>query len=69
MSSHLSDVWFRTTDLEVISGSGCIVTTTEGEEYLDFTAGIAVASTGHCHPRVVDAIARQAGQFIHAQAN
>jgi 4-aminobutyrate aminotransferase len=69
MSSHLSDVWFRTTDLEVVSGSGCIVTTTGSEEYLDFTAGIAVASTGHCHPRVVDAIAQQAATFIHAQAN
>jgi 4-aminobutyrate aminotransferase len=69
MSSHLSDVWFRTTDLEVASGSGCIVTTTDGEKYLDFTAGIAVASTGHCHPRVVEAIAQQAGKFIHAQAN
>lgn len=69
MSSHLSDVWFRTTDLEVVSGSGCTVTTAGGEEYLDFTAGIAVASTGHCHPRVVEAIARQASQFIHAQAN
>ncbi len=69
MSSHLSDVWFRTTDLEVVSGSGCTVTTVDGEEYLDFTAGIAVASTGHCHPRVVDAIAQQAGRFIHAQAN
>ena len=50
MVSHLSDVWFRTTDLEVVSGSGCIVRTADGEEYLDFTAGIAVASTGHCHP-------------------
>jgi 4-aminobutyrate aminotransferase len=69
VSSHLSDVWFRTTDLEVVSGSGCTVTTADGEEYLDFTAGIAVASTGHCHPRVVDAIAGQARQFIHAQAN
>ena len=69
MSSHLSDVWFRTTDLEVVSGSGCTVTTVDGEEYLDFTAGIAVASTGHCHPRVVDAISRQAATFIHAQAN
>lgn len=69
MSSHLSDVWFRTTDLEVVSGSGCTVTTADGEQYLDFTAGIAVAGTGHCHPRVVDAIAEQAGRFIHAQAN
>jgi 4-aminobutyrate aminotransferase len=69
MSSHLSDVWFRTTDLEVVRGSGCTVTTADGDEYLDFTAGIAVASTGHCHPRVVDAIAEQASRIIHAQAN
>jgi len=69
MSSHLSDVWFRTTDLEVVSGSGCVVTTADGQEYLDFTAGIAVASTGHCHPRVVDAISEQAAKIIHAQAN
>jgi 4-aminobutyrate aminotransferase len=69
MASHLSDVWFRTTDLEVVSASGCLVRTADGEEYLDFTAGIAVASTGHCHPRVVDAISRQAATFIHAQAN
>src|SRR5205814_4223439 len=69
MSSHLSDVWFRTTDLEVVSGSGCTIRTAGGDEYLDFTAGIAVVSTGHCHPRVVDAISRQAEQFVHAQAN
>ena len=69
MGSHLSDVWFRTTDLEVVSGSGCIVHTADGTEYLDFTAGIAVASTGHSHPRVVDAIREQAGQIMHAQAN
>jgi 4-aminobutyrate aminotransferase len=69
MSSHLSDVWFRTTDIEVVSGAGCVVTTADGQDYLDFTAGIAVASTGHCHPRVVEAISSQAARFIHAQAN
>ena len=69
MSSHLSDVWFRTTDLEVVRGSGSTVTTADGEEYLDFTAGIAVASTGHSHPRVVAAIVEQASLIIHAQAN
>ena len=69
MGSHLSDVWFRTTDLEVVSGSGCIVRTADGQEYLDFTAGIAVASTGHSHPRVVNAISEQAAQIMHAQAN
>jgi 4-aminobutyrate aminotransferase len=45
------------------------VTTVGGDEYLDFAAGIAVNSTGHSHPHVVDAIARQAGRFIHAQVN
>jgi 4-aminobutyrate aminotransferase len=65
----VSDVWFRVTDLEVASGQGCVVTTTDGEEYLDFSSGIAVTSTGHCHPRVVAAIQEQAARFIHAQVN
>ena len=67
--SNVSDVWFRVTDLEVASGRGCVITTTAGEEYLDFTSGIAVTSTGHCHPKVVAAICEQAGRFIHAQVN
>ena len=66
---HVSDVWFRVTDLEVATGRGCVITTTAGEDYLDFTSGIAVTSTGHCHPKVVAAIAEQAGRFIHAQVN
>jgi 4-aminobutyrate aminotransferase len=67
--SHLSNVWFKVTDLQVASGRGCRVTTVDGVEYLDFAAGIAVNSTGHCHPRVTAAIAEQAERFIHAQAN
>jgi 4-aminobutyrate aminotransferase len=67
--THLSNVWFKVTDLEVVSGRGCRVTTADGDEYLDFAAGIAVTSTGHCHPHVVEAISRQAGRFIHAQVN
>ncbi|MCU1399024.1 MAG: gabT [Acidimicrobiales bacterium] len=69
MTSHLSDVWFSVTPLQVASGKGCWVTTTDGEEYLDFAAGIAVNSTGHAHPKVVAAIAAQAERFIHAQVN
>jgi len=69
MTTHLSDVWFKVTDLEVVSGSGCTVTTADGREYLDFSSGIAVTSTGHCHPKVVAAIREQAGLFIHAQVN
>ena len=67
--SHLSNVWFSVTPLEVASGKGCWVTTTDGEEYLDFAAGIAVNSTGHAHPHVAKAIADQAQRFIHAQVN
>ena len=69
MSSHLSDVWFSVTPLQVASGKGCWVTTTNGDEYLDFAGGIAVNSTGHSHPKVVAAIAEQAARFIHAQVN
>lgn len=67
--SHLSNVWAKTTDLQVVSGHGCRVVDVNGNEYLDFTAGIAAASTGHSHPKVVQAIADQAAQFIHAQTN
>ncbi len=67
--SHLSNVWFSVTPLQVASGRGCWVTTTDGEEYLDFAAGIAVNSTGHAHPAVAKAIADQAQRFIHAQVN
>ena len=68
-SSHLSGVWFSVTPLEVSHGQGCWVTTTSGEEYLDFAGGIAVNSTGHAHPAVAKAIADQAQRFIHAQVN
>ncbi|NNN15642.1 MAG: aminotransferase class III-fold pyridoxal phosphate-dependent enzyme [Acidimicrobiaceae bacterium] len=67
--SHLAPVWSKLTDLEVVSGSGAIVTTKDGSEYLDFTSGIAVTSTGHSHPKVVQAIKDQAERFIHAQVN
>jgi 4-aminobutyrate aminotransferase len=67
--SHLSGVWSKVTDLRVVRGHGSYVVDVAGHEYLDFTAGIAVASTGHAHPKVAQAIAEQAQKFIHAQAN
>jgi 4-aminobutyrate aminotransferase len=69
MDSHLSDVWFRLTDLQVSHGSGAVVTTTDGVDYLDLTSGIGVVNTGHCHPAVVEAVREQAGRFLHAQVN
>ncbi|MFN8053561.1 MAG: aminotransferase class III-fold pyridoxal phosphate-dependent enzyme [Acidimicrobiales bacterium] len=58
--SHLAPVWYKVTDLDVVSGEGSWVTTADGTRYLDFTSGIAVTSTGHCHPQVVAAIQEQA---------
>ena len=47
------------------SGRGAMVEDVDGNLFLDFAAGIAVVSTGHCHPRVVEAIQRQAAELIH----
>lgn len=66
---RLSPVWFRYTDLDIERGEGSYLLTPGGERYLDFTCGIGVTNTGHCHPRVVEAIRRQAGLLIHGQAN
>src|SRR3954454_14793293 len=46
-------------------GEGAIVEDVDGNRFLDFNAGIAVVATGHCHPRVVEAVQRQAAQLIH----
>lgn len=46
-------------------GQGCRVWDEDGREYLDFGAGIAVTSLGHCHPRVVARMSRQLGQLVH----
>jgi 4-aminobutyrate aminotransferase len=50
------------------SGKGCVVTDVDGNRFLDFAAGIAVASTGHSHPAVVQAIKDQADRLIHIAA-
>jgi len=47
------------------SGRGAVVTDIDGNEYIDCTAGIAVNSVGHCHPRIVQAITSQAETLIH----
>jgi acetylornithine/N-succinyldiaminopimelate aminotransferase len=47
------------------SGRGAVVTDIDGNEYIDCTAGIAVNSVGHCHPKIVQAIISQAETLIH----
>lgn len=67
--SHVTNVWTKTTDLVVASGSGSRLTTVDGVEYLDFTAGGGTASLGHCHPSVSAAVADQAGRLMQTNVN
>ncbi len=52
-----------------VRGDGLVVEDIDGNLFLDFAAGIAVTSTGHSHPAVVDAVRRQAGELLHFSAS
>ena len=62
---YISPSYTRPYPLVAKSASGAIVEDVDGNRFLDFNAGIAVCSTGHCHPDVVRAIQKQAEQLIH----
>ncbi len=66
---HISPVWSRSAELFIDRGEGPYLYASDGRRYLDFTTGIGVTNTGHCHPRVVAAIQQQAARLIHGQAN
>ncbi|HYA41814.1 MAG TPA: acetyl ornithine aminotransferase family protein [Syntrophobacteraceae bacterium] len=61
----VSPSYTRIYPLVVEKARGLWVQDVDGNEFLDFTAGIAVNATGHCHPQVVEAIRDQAGKLIH----
>jgi 4-aminobutyrate aminotransferase len=65
----VSPVWNRITNLILDHANGPYVYDVYGNSYLDFTSGIGVTSTGHCHPKVVAAIQEQASQLLHGQLN
>ncbi len=62
---HTSPSYTRVYPLAVERGAGAVIEDVDGNRFLDFTAGIAVCTTGHCHPRVVAAIQRQACKLMH----
>src|SRR3990172_9351243 len=66
---HMSPVWTRIFPVQSERAEGSYIYAEDGRKLLDFTCGIGVTNTGHCHPKVVEAIREQAGKFIHAQAN
>jgi 4-aminobutyrate aminotransferase len=67
--ANLSPVWPHYTPIIASRAEGSYVYDLDNVEYLDFTCGIGVTNTGHCHPRVVEAIRRQAGLLLHGQIN
>ncbi|MQA60174.1 MAG: aminotransferase class III-fold pyridoxal phosphate-dependent enzyme [Actinophytocola sp.] len=65
--SQLSPLLKQATPVVADHGEGVYLYDAEGNRHLDFTAGIGVTSTGHCHPRVVRAAQEQVGKLIHGQ--
>ncbi|HEY2060451.1 MAG TPA: aminotransferase class III-fold pyridoxal phosphate-dependent enzyme [Amycolatopsis sp.] len=65
--SHLSPILRQATPVVAVRGEGVHLFDAAGRRYLDFTAGVGVTSTGHCHPRVVAATQRQAATLVHGQ--
>jgi 4-aminobutyrate aminotransferase len=63
--SVLSPSYTRDYPLVAKTGRGATIEDVDGNTFLDFAAGIAVCATGHCHPAVVKAIQKQAGELIH----
>ncbi len=61
----LSPSYTRPYPLVASRGEGAMVEDVDGNRFLDFNAGIAVIATGHCHPKVVEAIQQQAARLIH----
>jgi 4-aminobutyrate aminotransferase len=62
---YISPSYTRSYPLVAKKGRGVVVTDVDGNEFFDFSSGIAVTSTGHCHPDVVAAIQKQAAELIH----
>jgi 4-aminobutyrate aminotransferase len=65
--ARLSPALKQATPVQVARGEGVHLYDLDGRRYLDFTAGIGVTSTGHCHPRVVAAAQEQVATLIHGQ--
>ncbi|MEJ7629606.1 MAG: aspartate aminotransferase family protein [Nocardioidaceae bacterium] len=65
--AELSQILKQATDVVAARGEGVYLYDEDDRRYLDFTAGIGVTSTGHCHPRVVEAAIAQVRTLIHAQ--
>src|SRR4249919_2174057 len=64
-SRYVSPSYTRDYPFVIARGEGAVVEDVDGNRFLDCAAGIAVNSTGHAHPEVVDAIVDQARRYLH----
>jgi len=64
----LSPLMKQSSGIIAARGEGAYLVDTEGRRYLDFSSGIGVTATGHCHPHVVAAVQKQAARLVHGQA-
>jgi 4-aminobutyrate aminotransferase len=67
--SLLAPAWSHLTTMQPERGEGIYLYEADGTRWIDFTSGIGVTNTGHCHPRVVQAIQEQAAKLIQGQIN
>ncbi len=65
----LSPVWTHLSDFQAVRGEGVYLYDAEGGRCMDFTSGIGVVNTGHCHPKVVAALQQQAATLLFGQMN
>jgi 4-aminobutyrate aminotransferase len=63
----LSNVWPHMTHIQPVKAEGIYIYNQSGKRYTDFTSGIGVTNTGHCHPKVVKAIQEQASKLLFGQ--
>lgn len=68
-SELLAPVWSHLTQMQPVKAEGIYLYDSDGNHYIDFTSGIGVVNTGHCHPQVVDAIRQQSSDLIFGQMN
>ena len=68
-SALLAPVWSHLSEFQPVRGEGVYLYDAAGTRMMDFTSGIGVTNTGHCHPKVVAAIKEQADKLLFAQMN
>ena len=68
-NEYIPKAMFQILPIFIAQGKGAIVEDVDGNEYIDFAAGIAVLNTGHCHEKIVSAIKEQADKYLHTAFN